>query len=41
MTVRGWIGRDGNDANRDFNLGSGGSNIRITTRNGGIRLRKV
>ena len=41
MTVRGRIGRDGNDANRDFDLGSGGSTIRITTRNGGIRLRKA
>ncbi len=41
ITVRGRIGRDGNDANRDFDLGSGGSTIRISTRNGGIRLRKV
>ncbi|MEO5922204.1 MAG: DUF4097 family beta strand repeat-containing protein [Bryobacteraceae bacterium] len=42
ITVRGRIARDGNDANREFDLGSGGSNsIRIATRNGGIRLRRI
>jgi hypothetical protein len=41
MTVRGRIARDGNNANRDFDLGSGGSTIHITTRNGGIRLRRI
>ncbi len=41
ITARGRIARDGNDATREFDLGSGGSaSIRIATRNGGIRLRR-
>jgi hypothetical protein len=41
ITVRGRIRRDGNDGNREFDLGTGGSSIRVTTRNGGIRLRRA
>jgi hypothetical protein len=41
ITVRGRISRNGNDADRDFDLGSGGSSIRVTTHNGGIRLRRL
>jgi hypothetical protein len=42
ITVRGRIARDGNDANREFDLGSGGaSSIRVSTNNGSIRLRRI
>lgn len=33
-------GDDGNRVNREFDLGAGGASVRITTRNGGIRLRR-
>ncbi len=42
MSVRGSVGRNnGNDGNREFDLGTGGPTMRITTRNGGIRLRQI
>jgi DUF4097 and DUF4098 domain-containing protein YvlB len=42
ITVRGRISRHGrDDGDREFDLGSGGGSIRVSTRNGGIRLRRV
>lgn len=41
MTVSGWIGRRTKEERKQFNIGSGGSPITISTRNGGIRLRRL
>jgi hypothetical protein len=41
MAVRGRITPNGDNGSREFDLGSGGSSIRISTRNGGIRLRRA
>jgi hypothetical protein len=42
VTVRGRISNNGHDdGNREFDLGSGGGPIRVSTRNGGIRLRRT
>jgi hypothetical protein len=40
ITVRGRLPRNG-EGEREFDLGSGGSPIRLATHNGGIRLRQI